>query len=258
MKNCNMMRAGLLCLVLVVTASLSTGCGGDTRTHVVVIIDMSDGIDVASRDEIFTTIIDDFKSKKVHRGDLLTVIPVTSDAQTEGPGKVLNFEVKTDSDREVYDSDLKKLATDVETQLIQMQSLGDRMPYRQSDIIGAVRMASEEFARRNRRYEKRELLILSDMIQHNSAARFETEAQLNSTDSVRGYAATAAADNTAVFSNVNVRIGLLRSRDLKTLPAQRREAIAEFWKDYLNDCGARSVAFYTDGSTQVETLLSEP
>lgn len=259
MKNSKTTLTSVLLLICLTAATIlfQTACGGDPPRHLVVVIDLSDGIETPARNDVLTRIVEAFKNKKIHRGDLLTVIPITGDAKTEGQGRVLNFKVRAESDREVYDADLKKLAHDVEARLGQMQSLGETTPYNRSDIIGAVQMAGEVFAQQNSKDQKRILLILSDLIQHNAVSRFETESQLNSPDAVCSYAAKMAVSNAGAFNDVQIQIGLLRSNDLKAVALHRREMIEKFWKEYLSNCGAKSVSVFTDGTAQIRNLLYE-
>ena len=247
----------LIACMVTILIILQTGCPVEPRRHLIVVIDLSDGIEPEARNEVLQRIIDAFKGKKIHRGDSLTIIPVTSDAKTEAPGKVLHFVVKTESEREVNDADLKKVAREVEAQLTLLQQLGETSPYKQSDILGAIQIAGEEFSQHRNLEEEKELVVLSDMIQHNAVSHFETEKQLITIEAARNYGAAMAQNFGDQFRDVTVQIGLLRSVDLKTISPARREMIEEFWKAYLNTSGSKSVAFYTDGTMQIRNLFAE-
>jgi hypothetical protein len=49
------------------------------------------------------------------------------------------------------------------------------------------------------------------------------------------------------FRGAPVYLGLLRSKDYRSLGRSRREAIQEFWIDYFSSCAGQTV-FATDGT----------
>ncbi len=74
----------------------------------------------------------------------MTIIPITSDAQIEGPGRMLRF--KLSRKREPYDGDLWRLAENVEDSLQALLASASAQPYRYTDIIGTLELVAEEFS----------------------------------------------------------------------------------------------------------------
>jgi hypothetical protein len=59
------------------------------------------------------------------------------------------------------------------------------------------------------------------------------------------------------FENATVYLGLLRSKDLRTLPQPRRSAVNAFWSQYFKENGAESVVSAIDGSGRLSRFLKE-
>lgn len=229
------------------------GCSRNSadRLHVVCVVDLTGSVEAGARAQAFTALQEAFKH--LHRGDQLTVIPVTGDAVTEGQGQILRF--KLSETRSAYDSDLKKLAAEVATKLEQLQADAEAKPYNKSDILGATEIAAEELAA-TPAGTKRVLVVMSDFIQEDAQRNFKRDGTLADDAAAQKLAVTLAAQHESALKNTRVYMGVLRSSDLKSLPAQRRSAVKLFWADFFKGEGARAVTYATDGTGELPNFMN--
>lgn len=196
----------------------------------------------------------------LRRRDALTVIPITSDAATEGQGRILRFRLA--ERREAFDDDLTRLAETTQRKLQDLQMETAAFPYRQTDLLGTMELVAEEFSYvmeeaggQAPRQVCRVLVLLSDFIQDDAAHNFKRDADLASEASAEKLAAELAAARPTSFRGVNIYLGFLRSGDLRKLSPARRAAIRTFWDKYFRVRGASHVFSATDGSGQFDRFL---
>lgn len=243
-------RLVIAATLLVGLALSQVGCGHE-RQLTVVIIDLSDGIETDARNKAFA----ELKNSELARGSTLILVPVTSDAQTETQGKILRFEQKLEAERKAYETDVREVAAQIEAKINQMQTLSESGPSRRSDILGATRVALEEIAAARGKYQKFDLIVLSDGIQHNAESKFETDPRLGSAESARTFGSSLARPDQ--LRGVAVKIGLLRSTDLRSLPPPRRDTIGEFWQAYFQGSGATEIVSVTDGPSAIRNRFPD-
>ena len=185
----------------------------------------------------------------LRRGDLLTVIPITGDARTEVPGKILRLELPRE--RVIYDRDLRELCQSLRPRLAELAGTD---AYDRSDILGTVDVAGEGFAvAEDRRHG---LAILSDFIHHTDDLNFNTLGELADEESARAFAERLAEGHEGRFRGFSVYLGSVLTTDLKGLNRKRREAIRVFWMELFTRQGA-DVRWVTDGPGQLPQFLKE-
>src|SRR5437588_188807 len=188
------------------------------------------------------------------RGDSITIIPTTGDTLTESQGTILRIHLP--ENRKVYDSDLAKLATEVEEKLKRMQAEATANPYQHSDILGAADLAAQELATEKGNVHK-VIVILSDFIQDDSRLNFNNSPDLANEHAGVALAKKLSTNHREQFAETNVYLGLLRSKDLKKMPNPRREAMQTFWLEYFKTCSAQSVVMAIDGPGKIASALGQ-
>jgi hypothetical protein len=233
-------------LLLGSTLLLAACSGAPPVRHLVILIDVSGSIEKAAERDAYQAIADGVKLCK--RGDSFSMIPITSDAETQTQGHILRF--KAPAVREAYDQDLKRFADTVRRSLEESKAAAVTTPGARTDILGTIRLAQEEFGL-DAPGTERVLVVLSDFVQDDAGLNFKTERLL----------ATPASTNTLAIRlgkglefpvTMRVFLGSLRSTDLAGLDRERRRAIQEFWMQYFISRGVQPI-FATDGPG----LLSE-
>src|SRR2546421_1313491 len=216
---------------------LAIGCGRSQRQHLAIayVIDITASVDNEAIMQAFAAIQPLLNSKTLKRGDSITIIPITGDTLTENQGKIIRIHLP--ENREVYDSDLVTLATEVQEKLKTMQSEATANPYQHSDILGAADLAAEELSIEKGNVRK-VIVILSDFIQDDAQFNFNTSPDLaNDRAAValakKVIARRSSSDRNQEFSQAMLYLGMLRSKDLKKMPQPRREAVQAFWREAI-------------------------
>lgn len=225
---------------------LPTACGGRKSAYIFV-LDLTESVSAEARSNSFEAI--KTRAKLLKRGDSLTVIPLVADAQIESSGKVLNLQVG--EKRELADADLDEFFIRAERELNELQT--NAKNYQQSDVLGALRVVSEEIAMIDSEKTRIVVVVLSDMVHSTKQVRFEADANFAGSETARKYAESLKVNET--FKNSEVYIGYLESSDLRKMPNERREAVRQFWQEYFNRGGAKRLQFATDGTGQLEKFL---
>ena len=233
-----------ICALLILT----TACGARKSAYIFV-LDLTESVSADAREKSFEAI--KTRAKKLRRGDSLTVIPLTADAQIETSGKVLHLEVG--EKRELADADLDGFFARADASLNEMQIAAES--YKQSDALGAVRVAREEIALIDAREKRIVIIVLSDMVHSTKQIRFESDAHFAKTETARKYAETLTRNSNTDFKDGEIYLGFLESSDLRKMPIERREAVREFWREFFNRCGAKRVQLATDGTGQLEKFI---
>ncbi len=245
------MRAITFLLIVAICFAGCLSCHrnpGASPSHIVFLIDVSASIEKTAEQEAFRAIADTIT--RARRGTLITVIPITGDAQTEVQGKILH--VRPPSRREAYDQDRIRFAGQVKSLLERVQADALAHPGGKTDILGTIDVAGEEFAI-DAPGTARVLVILSDFLQDDDALNFSAHDAMRSPACAQVLARQLARDK-HLADGVRVFLGLLSSTDLKRLDHQRREAIQAFWREYFVADGSKPTTF-TDGPAMLPDFL---
>lgn len=243
-------------LALVLLASVFAGCKrtGSAPLHVIYVIDLTASTIEEARAKAFEGVKAPFDKGLVKRGDSISVIPITGDALIESQGAILRFEIP--KDREVYDQDLRTLSEEVADKLQKMQEKAAANPYVSSDILGAIKIADEEFAS-DKPEVRKILVILSDFVEDEKQLSFRTSPILaNEKTATEAAKKMAAVDQS--LEGAQVYLGWLQSTDLKKMPPQRRDAVRTFWTEYFKQAGAKSIHICSDGPGQLAKYIASP
>lgn len=244
MTNALVKIALLLILIIFLAA-----CG--EKKSMIFVVDFSESVSAEARENAFAAI--KRQTALLGRGDSITVIPITSDAQVETGGKVLRLEAG--EIRQLRDKDLKEFRAVIETRLKAMLSGAET--YKQTDLLGALRVAQEESAALSARGKRVFVFILSDLVHSTSGVRFETAPAFSDSENARSFARKICNGKSNEWRDAEIYLGLLESSDLKKMPETRREAIREFWTEYFKTGGAKRLQFAIDGAGQIDNFLAE-
>jgi hypothetical protein len=231
------------------------GCGKQAAVgsqQLVILIDVSDSIESAAEEQAFSAI--DRVIAQRQRGDRITVIPITGDAQAESSGRVIRFEVPTI--RQAYDNDLRDFRNKLKRSLEEFKAAAIARPGAKTDILGAVALAQQEFKFRAGN-SKKSLVILSDLIQDDSELNFLRDVRLANKAVAREFAMQSAKATAIDLRGVPIYLGLLRSKDYKGVGRNRREAIQQFWIEYFNSSGAKA-ELAVDGTGLLNAFVGDP
>ena len=243
-------------VALILLSLLAISCGRSKRQRLAIayVIDMTASVDSEAIQQAFAALQPLLNSTTLKRGDSITIIPITGDTLTESQGTILRIHLP--ENRKVYDSDLAKLATEVEEKLKRMQAEATANPYQHSDILGAADLAAQELATEKGNVHK-VIVILSDFIQDDSRLNFNNSPDLANEHAGVALAKKLSTNHREQFAETNVYLGLLRSKDLKKMPNPRREAVQTFWLEYFKTCSAQSVVMAIDGPGKIASALGQ-
>lgn len=247
-------KKGALLFTLVAVLLLG-GCKRTTagRQHIIFVIDLSASTVKEGRGKAFEGVQQPFDKGLVKRGDSVTVIPITSDALVESQGAILRFDVP--ATREVYDEDLRALSEDVLDKLQKMQQAAAAKPYAFSDVLGAIKIADEEFAA-DKPDVRKVLVVLSDFVEDDRQLSFKTSPVVAG-ETAAAEAAKKMAAQIRALKDARVYMGWLQSTDLRKMPPQRREAVKVFWGAFFKQAGAQAVHVCSDGPGQLSKFIAE-
>lgn len=211
--------------IYIVAVVLLAGCTSPTRPREIIIVpDISASIEQQARRQMFDAI------KQVilhlHRGDTVTIIPITGDAEADLQGRILHYEVPTAEKRQAYDADLRRLASRAGTDLDALEVVALARPEQHTDILGTMRIAMAEFSSAQ---TEKQLIVLSDFIQDDRQSDFRTDSRVSTAARGKRFG-TELQKRGAYQSSVRVFLGRLRSTDYALLSAKRREGISAFWQ----------------------------
>lgn len=239
---------------MVLVALLCISCGPEKqRLAIAFVVDLTGSIEQEAIQEALGSLGPLFDSKKLRRGDSIYIIPITGDTLTQSQGKILRIHLN--ENRQVYDSDLTNLATEVKEKLERMQAEATANPYQHSDILGAADLAAEELSIEKGKVRK-VIVILSDFIQDDSRSNFNTSPDVANEPAAAELAKKLSTNRTTCFMGTTVYLGFLRSKDLRKMQNARRESMLAFWKAYFADTGAKSISSAIDGPGQIPETLN--
>lgn len=226
--------------ILILSLALCVGCGpANLPRHEVVMPDFTASIDTGAIDEMLNQITK--RADALRRGDSLTVIPITGDADVDVHGLIVRLDLPRN--RVPYDHDLvqHRLAFRKALERLKVAALQGR--FAESDIIGTVGLASQEFASDSPLTIK-ELVIVSDFVHEEPDLNFQTSPALQDKKTARNLAERLVAQNQS-FQHVNVLLTEAKSPVVARLSKPRRAAIRAFWMAFFERQGAKP-AFVTD------------
>jgi hypothetical protein len=236
------MNMKILSVLSLLAAVAFCGCSRQKSqpTHTVFLIDVSGSIEPDSLKEAFRAIAE-FTSRAA-RGDRVTVIPITSDALIESSGRIIRFTKPTK--RKAYDADIAEFTNSIEKPLNDLKAKALAHPADKTDILNTIRLADEEMAT-DPKGMKSDLKILSDFIEEDDEYNFKSDPRLTNQHTAMELARTLAKPS-AKTRFTTIYLGMLRSKDLRSLARTRREAIEQFWRQYFASEGT-DVRFAIDG-----------
>jgi hypothetical protein len=142
------------------------------QTKSVFVVEATKSVAVDARDEAFTAT--EKATDFLNRGDEMVVIPLTADAATEAPGRVLRFRISTQ--RKAFDADIKEVKEQVHKELEGLKAETCTTAFVRTDLFGTLKMAIEE--KPQGKEDGFTVVILSDMIQDTSEINFITDPRL--------------------------------------------------------------------------------
>lgn len=191
--------------------------------EIVFVPDISASIDPGAERQMFAAIED--VAQHLHRGDTLTIIPITGNAEAELQGRTLRYAVPRIEGREAYDADLHRLNAQIKGDLARLQTDSIMHPGKYTDILGSIRVAMKEFS--SGATDKR-LIVLSDFIQDDKQFNFRRDPQLG-TGAGAAKLAHHVSQEIVSPSNVSILLGRLKSTEFSELAPNRQRAIDTFW-----------------------------
>lgn len=232
----------LFSLLLVLTiVSCAGGHHSSSRTiHRVYLLDCSASVRPKALEDAVQQI--DLVAAGMQRGDRISVIPITSSSDTNAQGNILRMEVPLN--RQPYDHDLTTFRRTFHQALQTLHNHANAHLYKETDILGSVDLAAQEFATDDEPTQKR-LIIFSDFIEEDGTFDFRAAPALAGASNARQLA-SRLAKNSAHIPNASVFLGSLQSTELERLSKSRRFAIREFWLEYFKNEKDHAV-FATDG-----------
>jgi hypothetical protein len=234
------------CFLLSLASVLAlTSCAGGHHSstqavHRVYLLDCSASITPQALEDAVHQI--ELQADQMQRGDRISVIPITSDSDTNAQGNILRMTVPLK--RQPYDHDLQAFRKTFRQAVHTLHDYGKAHRYNKTDILGSIDLAAQEFAPDDEHIQKR-LIVLSDLIEEDETLDFRTAPALAGENSARQLA-SRLAKNVPQISTVSVFLGSLQSNELDQLPKVRRQAIREFWLEYFKNEKTHPV-FATDG-----------
>lgn len=205
---------------------------------IVILIDVSGSIEPDAQKQCIEAISK--LVERIDRGDRVSIIPITGDADVQSTGRILRLQKPTD--RSAYNADLILFSKHAQQALHELHAWAISHPSNKTDIFGAIRMATEEFATAPEEHE-RILIIFSDFIEDDGIVNFKTDRRLEGVRTAVEYARSEAKPGGITGK---AKLGLLESKDLHGLNKQRRQGIRQFWQQYLKSLGMES-QYMTDG-----------
>jgi len=225
------MKKFMLCSLI--TTLLLVGCNDAKQLprELVIVPDTSASIDPEARRQMFAGI--ENIALHLRRGDTLTIIPITGDAEADLQGRTLHYVVPSAENRQAYDVDLRKLDSQIKDDLASLQTDAIAHPDKHTDILGSIRVAIKEFSKKP---TGKWLMVLSDFIQDDQQFNFRKDHRLaNESDAITlGESISPAEENSP---HVHVVLGRLRSKEFSALAPSRQRAINAFWGQMMSSAG---------------------
>ena len=198
-------RIASLCLFVLLVALC--GCKHEPKRDIVLLLDTSKSITPDSVHDEFKfaeSLVD-----RMHRGDRLTIIPITGNAISETSGHVLYFIAPVH--REAYDQDLVVFRQQAHEQIHAMHDAAVAHPSSRTDILGALDVAKEAFDTDEDRSGSKALILFSDFLEDDGTYRFVADRELANDRSAELLAKKIQVERGLPTVGVRVYLGNLSS-----------------------------------------------
>jgi hypothetical protein len=211
-------------------------CRPTPKTCTVMLVDVSKSITTEGFESEFK-IVDDL-AERMHRGDHLTVIPITGDADVETRGHVLS--IIAPINRQAYDADLTAFRENTRSDIIHLRNYFSTKPVTRTDILGALDIAEDEFKAgegdAGASQSRQALYIFSDFIEDDGTFHFINIPK----DGAADLASHLRIDHHFSLSNsTTVRLVAIQSRDAHLLHPGAGRWIRAFWSAYFAPSGVQ-------------------
>lgn len=213
--------------------------------EIIALPDISASIDPEAKQQMFETIAT--AASHLQRGDSLTIIPITGDAETELQGQTLRYVIPPAEKREAYDADLRAIGSKIKDDLARLAAEGIRHPGAHTDILGTVQTSFKTFSSGR---TNKELIVMSDFVEDDAEYKFGSDHRLGTANDAVNLAMDIE-DRLEPHRSVTVVMCRLRSADFGKLNVNRRRAIDAFWHQLL---GPRAID--PDGIFALQEALS--
>jgi len=216
------------------------GCTkGDQTRHTVVLLDTSASI----KEEAFKNAVEIISelSRRMQRGDCLTIIPISGNTEEEIQGRIIRVVMPVD--RQAYDSDVNREREALKRHLERLYIEARKEPPQQTDILGALPIAEQELRLTGK--SRKTVILLSDMLQDNAQFNFVTDPRLSSKETAIKLGAAVSNEWDLKFAGTSVALAFLQSQQRTAMARTRIRAITEFWREVFMRSGGK-VVIYND------------
>jgi len=212
-----------------VALCLALGCHSSQPkpTHTIALLDISGSIYPEEVDREFSEM--QKLAYNMHRGDELTLIPITGNAHNDTPGHILRL--LAPQSRAPFDSDLVAFQKDAYAAIARMKDWAKRNPASHTDILGTLEISGQQIDQMKSAYTK--LVVMSDFLEDDGQINFTRDRALTSVVAARASADDLAKHRVHPFRTDGVSLERLRSRDRAALSNMRLEAVDAFWEEFL-------------------------
>lgn len=224
------------------------GCGHESASVTICLLDTSKSIDPAAIQEEFAAV--ERLVDGMHRGDTLIVIPITGNAHNDVQGHIL--QLGAPSRRESFDADMAAFQKAAHQQVAPLAAWAVANPSNRTDILGTLRVAEQEADCRNRGAVR--AVVLSDFIEDDGAVNFAKDPRLASADKARHFADEMAKTEGFSFGG-SIYLGRIRGND-RVLSRTRQDAVDAFWDEFFSTPG-HHVDIHDDGIDALGELETE-
>jgi len=206
------------------------------RGHVVLLVDRTDPFNRAQK-VAFDNLVRDVVERQLPPGYLLSVFMLADDFDRQtlplvelcNPGDARGHNELTENLRQIDRTYREKFLTPLREG---SERMVDAAPAQVSPVLEMLQMVSLQAFERHRVDGPRELIMVSDLLQHGPQFSF-----YRNPPSYEAFELTPFAQKTRVaFEGVDVRVALLLHQ-----PALQQEPLKRFWQTYFERAGARSV-----------------
>lgn len=215
-------------------------CRPAPTTYTVVLVDVSKSITRDSFESEFK-IANDLVDQ-MGRGDRLTLIPITGNADAETSGHVLT--ILAPSHRQAYDADLTAFREVSHRNIAKLRDRSNANMANRTDILGALNLAQEEFnaiTEDSRAPNLRmSLYVLSDFVEDDGTYRFASPGQMISRCDPSSLATRLKGEHHfSLPTSTNVKLIKLQNGDAQRFDARTQDWIRAFWSVYLTPSDVR-------------------
>ena len=226
------MNRALRCLIALAAVCAITSCG-DPAAYTICLVDVSASITAAGFESEFAAV--DGHVERMHRGDRLTLIPITGNAMGDTPGHVITLTAPMT--RQPYDNDLVQFRVNAHAEISKLRAEFTCRPAKRTDLLGALAIAQDELTNvvdAESSFGGRTLYVFSDFVEDDDDYRFGADRANAPNGEAAEFARRLQEEHHIGFpATLRVRFVTLESTDLVRLSSGRLHWIREFWTAYL-------------------------